>query len=172
MSTLVCISSFHLFHQNPHQHIKSRTASANKKKQLEHDRLPSLKQPHIKEQEEHSGEKAQPDFPPDAGALRHAQHAGHVPAESYSRTLEGVLEGIEVCCVANFIADSYCHLEPGDVGVSVWPRKRGWAGLSAPIRSAAGGRELRTSFSIFTLAVIPSTSASFWDSSEERTASE
>lgn len=32
--------------------------------------------------------------------------------------------------------------------------------------------EILTSFNIFTLAVIPSTSVSFWDSSDESTASE
>lgn len=71
----------------------------------------SLEQPNIEEQEENSSEKAQPDFPPDTSTLRHAQHAGHVPAESYTGALEGILEGVQVCGIADFVADGYRHLK-------------------------------------------------------------
>lgn len=53
-----------------------------------------LEQPNIEEQEENSGEKAQPDFPPDTSTLRHAQHAVHIPAEPYTGALEGILKGV------------------------------------------------------------------------------
>lgn len=81
-----------------------------------------LEQPNVEEQEENSGEKAQPDSPPDTSALRHAQHAVHIPAEPYAGTLERILEGVQVCSIANFVADGYRHLEHGEI--STWPYNR------------------------------------------------
>lgn len=44
--------------------------------------------PHIEEQEEDSKKEAEPDSPADAGAVGHAKHAVHIPAESDSSVIE------------------------------------------------------------------------------------
>lgn len=48
--------------------------------------------PYIEEQQKNRRKESQPDLPPDPRALRHAQHAVHVPLDPRSRVLEGVVE--------------------------------------------------------------------------------
>lgn len=62
--------------------------------------------PHVEEQEEDGEEEPKPHFPADAGALSHAKHAVHVPAEPDSSTLEGAFEAFQICGISDLIADS------------------------------------------------------------------
>ena len=71
-----------------------------------------------------------------------------------------------MCGVSDFIANRKCDLD-GFLSVVCYFKL-----LNALIRSGSIGKRLLTSFNILTLALIPSTSASFCDSRDERTASE
>lgn len=72
-----------------------------------------------------------------------------------------------MCGVSDFIANCNCDLD----GV---PRQRFVISNDYLLSLGPGsmGARLLTSFNILTLALIPSTSASFCDSRDERTASE
>lgn len=54
----------------------------------------SSKQPHVRKDEPHGQEEAEPDLPAHARLLGHAQHAGHGAAEPDARVVEGVVHAV------------------------------------------------------------------------------
>lgn len=54
----------------------------------------SSKQPHVRKDEPHGQEEAEPDLPAHARLLGHAQHAGHGAAEPDARVVEGVIHAV------------------------------------------------------------------------------
>lgn len=72
-----------------------------------------------------------------------------------------------MCGVSDFIANCNCDLNGVSPSAVCYFER-----LPAFVGSGSMGARLLTSFNILTLALIPSTSASFCDSRDERTASE
>lgn len=71
----------------------------------------TLEQPNIEKEHAHRCKEQQPNLPPHARPLSHDEHAVHSAAQSYPRRIERV---VHLLCqgrgLADFIADSYCHL--------------------------------------------------------------
>lgn len=124
-------------------------------------------QPNPPKQHAHSEEKPHPYLPPHTRPFSHAQHSVHGPSEPDARVVEGVVHRFgEGGGCADFGADCYCDLFRGERVRDCFLAREGdeW-------REEERKKGGQTSFNILTLALMPSSSESFWDSSSERTAS-
>lgn len=132
-----------------------------------------LEQPDVPEQDDDGGEKGQPDLPADASALSHAKHAIHCAAQTHAGAVERVVHLLgESGRIADFVSDGRGDLNkaPSAFHAPLLYKGPEYARDGADGRGATSRRRL-TSFSILTLALMPSSCSSFWLSNSLKTAS-